>query len=96
MFFQGFKIGFLVGGIFGGLMGTYYAVVYRSIMYIPMAAIGSGSSFGFFMGLGMIMRSEMEGIPEGDNEKCNPYAVQSFNPETNSVDTSPIYKKYIV
>ena len=42
-------------------MGTYYAIVYRSIMYIPMAAIGSGSSFGFFMGIGMIMRTEMEG-----------------------------------
>lgn len=35
-------------------------------MYIPMAAIGSGASFGFFMGIGMIMRSEMEGINNED------------------------------
>ena len=59
MFFNGFKMGFAVGGIFGGLMGTYYAVVYRTVMYIPMAAIGSGASFGFFMGIGMVMRTEM-------------------------------------
>ena len=48
-------------------MGTYYAIVYRSILYIPMAAIGSGSSFGFFMGIGMVMRTEMEGLD--DEEK---------------------------
>lgn len=35
-------------------------------MYIPMSAIGSGCSFGFFMGIGMIMRSEMEGVEQGD------------------------------
>jgi hypothetical protein len=64
MFFQGFKMGFIVGGIFGGLMGTYYAIVHRSFLYIPMSALGSGGSFGFFMGIGMIMRSEMEGRDE--------------------------------
>jgi len=35
-------------------------------MYIPMSAIGSGSSFGFFMGIGMIMRSEMEGTHDDE------------------------------
>lgn len=60
MFFAGFKIGAIVGGIFGGLMGTYYAVTYRAIQYIPLAAIGSGASFGFFMGIGMVMRTQME------------------------------------
>ena len=66
MFFQGFKMGFIVGGIFGGLMGTYYAIVQRQFMFIPMSAIGSGCSFGFFMGIGMIMRAEMEG-----NDDCS-------------------------
>ena len=68
MFFKGFKLGFVVGGIFGGLLGTYQAVVYRSIMYIPGAAIASGCSFGFFMGIGMVIRTEMEGM-EDDFEK---------------------------
>ena len=60
-FLTGFKMGFIVGGIFGGLMGLYYATIYRTIMYVPMAALGSGGSFGFFMGIGMVMRTEMEG-----------------------------------
>ena len=60
LFIQGFKMGFIVGSIFGGLMGSYYAIAYRQFMYIPMSAIGSGSSFGFFMGIGSVMRSEME------------------------------------
>lgn len=60
MFFTGFKMGFMVGGIFGGIMGVYYAVTTRSLLYVPMAALGSGASFGFFMGIGMVMRTEME------------------------------------
>jgi hypothetical protein len=67
MFLQGFKMGFIVGGIFGGVMGTYYAIVYRQFMYIPMSALGSGGSFGFFMGIGMIMRSEMEGTHDEES-----------------------------
>ena len=61
-------MGFIVGGIFGGLMGTYYAVVSRSIIYIPTAAIASGCSFGFFMGIGMVMRTEMEANDKGIEE----------------------------
>ena len=52
-------MGALVGGGFGGVMGTYQAIQMRSIVVIPMAMIGSGVSFGFFMGLGMCLRSEM-------------------------------------
>ena len=59
MFLQGFKMGAIVGGIFGGLTGLYYAITTRSFMYIPMFALTSGGSFGFFMGVGMVMRSEM-------------------------------------
>jgi hypothetical protein len=61
-FFQGFKMGAIVGGIFGGLTGLYYAITTRSLMYIPLLAISSGASFGFFMGIGSIMRNEMLGV----------------------------------
>lgn len=64
MFFQGFKMGFIVGSIFGGVMGIYYAYVSRSLISIPIAAVATGASFGFFMGIGMIMRTEMEGLDE--------------------------------
>ena len=63
-FLQGFKMGAMVGGIFGGITGLYYAYQTRSLLVIPMIALSSGGSFGFFMGVGMIMRSEMEGQEE--------------------------------
>jgi hypothetical protein len=52
-------MGAIVGGIFGGMTGMYYAFQTRSFMYIPMIALTSGGSFGFLMGIGNIMRSEM-------------------------------------
>lgn len=98
MFFTGFKMGFVVGGIFGGLMGTYYAVSYRSFMYIPMAAIGSGSSFGFFMGIGMVMRTEMEGTDEtkdlDNNPHTSPYMITTIDPNTGKISSVPLYKPY--
>ena len=77
-------------------MGTYYAIAYRSIMYIPMAAIGSGGSFGFFMGIGMIMRTEMQGIDMQDHYTSSPYEVKTFYPQTGDIKECSIYKKYIV
>jgi hypothetical protein len=60
MFFMGFKTGFIVGSIFGTLVGAYTAIQYRTFYFLPIAAITTGCSFGFFMGIGMIMRNEME------------------------------------
>lgn len=57
LFLTGFQMGALVGGAFGGLIGAYQAFQMRSFMLIPMSMIGSGVSFGFFMGLGMTFRS---------------------------------------
>ena len=95
MFFNGFKIGFCVGGIFGGMMGLYYAVIYRTFYYMPAAAIGSGCSFGFFMGIGMIMRTEMEGA---DSENAD-YEIQElkFGP-LGEIQTSSnkVYEKFIL
>ncbi len=60
LFVNGFKMGALVGGCFGGVLGTYQAIQMRSFMVIPLAAVGSGFSFGCCMGLGMMIRtSEM-------------------------------------
>jgi hypothetical protein len=50
-------MGAVVGGTFGALAGTYYAFVTRSFWYIPMSALGSGASFGFMMGIGMVIRN---------------------------------------
>ena len=73
-------MGFVVGGIFGGLMGTYYAIMSRSFLYIPTAAIASGCSFGFFMGIGMVMRTEMEGEDDiKGNVENSPYFVTTIN-----------------
>ena len=59
MFAQGFKLGFCVGGIFGGLIGTFYAISSRQFLILPISAIGTGCSFGFFMGIGMILRTQV-------------------------------------
>ena len=93
MFFKGFQVGALVGGIFGGLLGTYYAIAYRTIWYIPMLAIGSGSSFGFFMGIGMIIRTEME---EQEPSQSEQFLVQFYDPLTKTHSQKPIYDKYIL
>ena len=68
LFFHGFKFGSIVGGSFGGLIGLFYAFQKRQFIYFPMSAIGSGLSFGFFMGLGFILRNQMAEIEdEGEN-----------------------------
>lgn len=54
-----------------------------------MSAIGSGCSFGFFMGIGMIMRSEMEGIESGDRNQEAINKGDSFNNEFNVVMYNP-------
>lgn len=56
LFLTGFMTGGAVGGIFGGLMGVIQAVRMRSFMVIPISMIATGTSFGFFMGLGMTIR----------------------------------------
>ena len=61
MFQQGFKLGATVGGIFGGIVGLFYAISSRQFLILPMSMIGTGASFGFFMGIGMVLRTQMEG-----------------------------------
>ena len=56
-FGMGFLMGGSVGALMGGLTGTYFAYQYRQFSLIPMMMLTSGCSFGFFMGIGAIMRS---------------------------------------
>ena len=68
-FFMGFLMGGAVGGLMGGLTGTYFAFQYRQFSLIPMMALTSGCSFGFFMGIGAIMRSGEMKDRNGEEDK---------------------------
>lgn len=83
-------MGFVVGGIFGGLTGLYYAIQYRTIYYIPMIALTSGGSFGFFMGIGMVMRAEMEpkstnSTDESITSESDSFMVKKIDPLTGEL-----------
>jgi len=92
-------------------MGTYYSIMYRSLVYIPMAAIGSGSSFGFFMGIGAVMRAEMEGNEDmekfmkedkNEREQMNMFersdvgTIAEINPFNGQVSYKPMYQPFIL
>ena len=98
MFQQGFKLGFCVGGIFGGIIGTFYAISSRQFMLMPLSAVGTGCSFGFFMGIGMILRTQMEGNDD-EQETDDMYKVVMLksNETTGELEIvkEPIYQKYI-
>ena len=57
LFTQGFKMGALVGAGFGSVLGCYQAYALRDWRMIPLSAVISGGSFGFFMGIGMSFRA---------------------------------------
>ena len=56
-FFLGFGHGFLIGGLFGCCLGTITAIRHKKAMAMPFVAILTGTSFGFFLGVGTIVRS---------------------------------------
>lgn len=57
---QGAMIGGTVGAVFGSLMGVATAFQTGKLIYIPMLAGIMSCSFGFFMGIGSIVRSDAE------------------------------------
>ena len=99
MFQTGFKLGATVGGIFGGLIGTFYAISSRQLLILPMSIIGTGCSFGFFMGIGMILRTQMEGKDENQSE-TNVFEVLKleYNQENGKMEiiSEPIYQKQLI
>ena len=56
-FTNGFKMGFLVGGSFGAFTGLATWFKTGSALYFPLIAGISGCSFGFFLGVGTVVRS---------------------------------------
>jgi len=66
-------------------------------MYIPLLAISSGGSFGFFMGIGMLMRSEMEGKEEAgvDSKQSSDYQYLKIDPLSGEVREVPMYRGYL-
>lgn len=55
LFIGGFTTGCMIGGVFGGLIGLFTAVQYRSFAALPLSMAASGVSFGFFMGMRMVI-----------------------------------------
>jgi len=54
---QGAMMGFMVGGLFGGAVGLYSAFQTKRFLAIPISIIVSGTSFGFILGCGSLVRS---------------------------------------
>ena len=63
-FLMGMKMGFTVGGIFGTLAGLVAYYQTRNFLYIPLSALSMGASFGFFLGVGTVVRSEDAKAPK--------------------------------
>jgi len=55
---SGFMIGGALGGAFGFMYGCYAAVVYKHILYLPIAVVQAGGAFGFFLACGTVIRCD--------------------------------------
>lgn len=60
-FTMGFKMGATVGVIIGALFGVRTLITHRNPVPMFIGAIAMGGSFGFFMGLGSVLRSAPAG-----------------------------------
>ncbi|KAL1500082.1 hypothetical protein AB1Y20_012756 [Prymnesium parvum] len=74
---SGFMIGGALGGAFGFLYGTYAAVVYKHILYLPIAVVQAGGAFGFFLACGTVIRCE-ETLSSERLPKCEPLSVSAM------------------
>ena len=64
-FVQGAMMGATVGGVAGTFFGLVSFIQHRKLVYIPLVALSMAISFGFFMGVGTVIRSDDE------KEACN-------------------------
>lgn len=54
-------MGATVGGIFGFFTGLVVFVKTKQLLYIPITTLSMAASFGFFLGVGTIVRSDNVG-----------------------------------
>lgn len=84
-----------VGGIFGGLVGAVQAVRMRSFMVIPFSMVATGTSFGFFMGLGMTLR-QIAWVKRKSKEKKDFKIIRINNQRVNDFTyTTGVETKYL-
>lgn len=57
-FFSGMVMGATVGGVAGLVFGFGAYLQYRRLIYIPVVACSMAFSFGFFMGVGTVVRTD--------------------------------------
>lgn len=60
-FVQGVIMGATVGAVAGTFFGFISFIQHRKVIYIPLVAISMSISFGFFMGVGTVIRTEESG-----------------------------------
>ena len=90
-FFTGFAFGGLIGGCFGSVFGIFAAWQYRSMALIPVMALSSGCSFGFFMGIGQVIRSGE--MAPNDKKEDETYSVVMISPDGRLIKR-PAYAQY--
>ena len=89
-FFGGFMVGGAVGGIFGSLTGCYLAYQYKQISLIPLLALSSGCTFGFFMGINALIRTNPNMAPR-DRSEDSTYQLKEFNAVDGTFTARPMY-----
>lgn len=57
-FVQGMIMGATVGGVAGTLFGLASYLQHRRLIYVPIIAMSMAISFGFFMGVGTVIRTD--------------------------------------
>ena len=57
-FTQGVIMGATVGGVAGTVFGLASYAQHRKIIYVPIIALSMAVSFGFFMGVGTVIRTD--------------------------------------